>query len=89
MLANNDTVEALLGEYPHLTREDILACLDYAAALTEEQVTPIQIAGDRRMDILVDENIPLMTVAALRDAGHNVKDVRGSVQQGLSDTSVG
>ena len=38
MLANNDTVEELLGEYPSLSREDILACLDYAAALTEEQV---------------------------------------------------
>ena len=46
MLANNDTVEDLLQEYPTLSREDILACLDYAAALTEEQVTPIQIAGD-------------------------------------------
>ena len=31
MLANNDTVEELLGEYPSLSREDILACLDYAA----------------------------------------------------------
>jgi uncharacterized protein (DUF433 family) len=46
MLANNDTVEDLVAEYPSLSREDILACLDYAAALTEEQVTPIQIAGD-------------------------------------------
>jgi uncharacterized protein (DUF433 family) len=45
MLANNDTVEDLLNEYPTLSREDILACLDYAAALTEEHVTPIQIAG--------------------------------------------
>ena len=39
MLANNDTVEELLGEYPSLSREDILACLDYAGALAEEQVT--------------------------------------------------
>ncbi len=46
MLANSDTVDSLLGEYPSLSRENILACLDYAAALTEEQVTPIQIAGD-------------------------------------------
>jgi uncharacterized protein (DUF433 family) len=30
MLANNDTVEDLLGEYPSLSREDILACCDYA-----------------------------------------------------------
>lgn len=42
MLANGDTIEELLGEYPSLTREDILACLDYAAALAEEQVSPIE-----------------------------------------------
>lgn len=41
MLANGDTIEELLKEYPSLTREDILACLDYAASLAEEQVTPI------------------------------------------------
>jgi uncharacterized protein (DUF433 family) len=44
MLANGDSMEELLREYPSLTREDILACLDYAASLAEEQVTPI---GDR------------------------------------------
>jgi len=36
MLANGDTIKALLEEYPSLTREDILACLDYAASLAEE-----------------------------------------------------
>jgi uncharacterized protein (DUF433 family) len=41
MLANGDTVEELLAEYPSLSREDIMACLDYAAGLAEEQVTPI------------------------------------------------
>ena len=41
MLANGDTIEELLKEYPSLKREDILACLDYAASLAEEQVTPI------------------------------------------------
>jgi uncharacterized protein (DUF433 family) len=41
MLANGDSIEDLLREYPSLTREDILACLDYAASLAEEQVTPI------------------------------------------------
>jgi uncharacterized protein (DUF433 family) len=33
MLANGDTVEDLLGEYPSLSREDIMASLDYAAGL--------------------------------------------------------
>jgi len=45
MMANGDTVQDLLAEYPSLSREDILACLDYAAELAEEQVTPIQAAG--------------------------------------------
>jgi len=45
MLANGDSVEDLLREYPSLTKEDILASLDYAADLTEEQVTPINIAN--------------------------------------------
>ena len=40
MLANGDTIEELLEDYPSLERGDILACLDYAAALAEEQVTP-------------------------------------------------
>ncbi|MBM3239277.1 DUF433 domain-containing protein [Candidatus Poribacteria bacterium] len=31
MLANGDTIEELLEEYPSLERDDILACLDYAA----------------------------------------------------------
>jgi uncharacterized protein (DUF433 family) len=41
MLDSGDLIEDLLREYPSLTREDILACLDYAASLAEEQVTPI------------------------------------------------
>ena len=43
MLANGDTIENLLEEYPSLTREDILACIDYAAFLTEEQVIPDEV----------------------------------------------
>ncbi len=42
MLANGDTIEELLTEYPSLGLEDILTCLDYAASLAEEQVTPIE-----------------------------------------------
>jgi len=38
MLANGDTIEDLVADYPSLKREDILACLDYAASLAEEQV---------------------------------------------------
>jgi len=41
-LANGDTIEELLTEYPSIELEDILTCLDYAASLAEEQVTPTQ-----------------------------------------------
>jgi predicted nuclease of predicted toxin-antitoxin system len=37
------------------------------------------------MKILVDENIPLMTVAGLLAMGHDVKDLRGTSQQGIRD----
>jgi len=43
--ANGDTVEDLLSEYPFLSREDIMASLEYAAGLAEEQVTPIEVAN--------------------------------------------
>lgn len=45
ILANGDSIEDLLEEYPSLTREDILACPDYAASLAEEQVTPLADTG--------------------------------------------
>ncbi len=41
MLAHGDTIAALLAAYSSITREDLLACLDYAASLAEEQVTPL------------------------------------------------
>ena len=42
MLANGDTIEEMLKEYPSLTQEDILACFDYAAVLAEEEVSPLE-----------------------------------------------
>ena len=42
MLANRDTIEEMLEEYPSLTQEDILACFDYAAVLAEEAVSPLE-----------------------------------------------
>jgi uncharacterized protein (DUF433 family) len=41
MLANGDRIEQLLEDYPSLATEDIYACLNYAASLAEEQITPI------------------------------------------------
>jgi len=57
MLANGDTVEELLEDYPSLEREDILACLDYAAALAEEQVYAHSGTSGCGMKIFVDWNI--------------------------------
>jgi len=49
MLAKSDTIEDLLRAYPHIERVDINACLEYAAALAEEQATPIEkVAGGMR-----------------------------------------
>ena len=40
------------------------------------------------MRVLVDENIPRMTVAALRALGHDVKDIRGTSVQGVNDSDL-
>jgi predicted nuclease of predicted toxin-antitoxin system len=37
------------------------------------------------MKICVDENIPLATVSELRSLGHDVLDIRGTSDQGMSD----
>ena len=37
------------------------------------------------MKICVDENIPLVTVAELKNLGHDVLDIRGTSEQGLAD----
>jgi len=42
MMANGDSPEDLMESYPTLKRKDILACLEYAAYLAQEQVTPIE-----------------------------------------------
>jgi len=37
------------------------------------------------MNILVDENIPLMSAEQLREMGHDVLDIRGTADEGISD----
>ena len=41
MFAHGDNVDALMKAFSTISREDILACLDYAASLAEENVTPL------------------------------------------------
>jgi predicted nuclease of predicted toxin-antitoxin system len=40
------------------------------------------------MKIMVDENIPLSTVAELRGMGHDVLDIRGTDREGIDDAEV-
>jgi predicted nuclease of predicted toxin-antitoxin system len=40
------------------------------------------------MNILVDENLPNMTVEALRAAGHRVLDLRGTPEEGIDDVEL-
>lgn len=37
------------------------------------------------MRVLVDENIPLMTVEQLCRLGHDVVDIRGTTEEGMSE----
>ncbi len=37
------------------------------------------------MKVLVDENIPLMTVQTLRERGFDVLDIRGTADEGVED----
>jgi uncharacterized protein (DUF433 family) len=47
MLAAGDTIETLLAGYPWLEREDVLACLAYAARVVgHERVEPALVGGD-------------------------------------------
>ena len=40
------------------------------------------------MNILVDENIPRITVRALSEMNHDVRDIRGTDMEGSSDTDL-
>ena len=40
------------------------------------------------MKIVVDENIPLMTVRTLCAMGHDVLDIRGTVDEGMQDDTL-
>ena len=42
-IANGDSIEEILAAYPPLSREDVRACLLYAAELARERVIPIEV----------------------------------------------
>lgn len=43
LLANGDTADDILAAYPALAREDIQACLTFAAEMARERVLPIDV----------------------------------------------
>jgi uncharacterized protein (DUF433 family) len=47
LLAGGLRPEEILKEYPDLAREDILACLEYAAELAQEEVGVLEAEGIR------------------------------------------
>ena len=44
-LANGDSAEDIMSEYPPLTHEDIQACLSFAAEMTRERILPVKVAS--------------------------------------------
>jgi len=40
------------------------------------------------MKIFADENIPQMTIRSLREMGHDVKDIRGTIDEGIDDEDI-
>jgi len=40
------------------------------------------------MKIFVDENVPLITIGALREMGHDVLDIRGTTKEGMADDAL-
>ena len=38
LLSNGWTIDEILNEYPHLTREDVLAAIKYAARVLREEI---------------------------------------------------
>ena len=44
-LSNGDGIEEILAAYPSVTREDIQACLAYAAESARERILPIEVGA--------------------------------------------
>ena len=43
-LANGDSAEEILAAHPHLTSDDIRACLAYAAETARERIIPAEVS---------------------------------------------
>ena len=43
-LASGDTIENILEAYPHIVKEDILACIAYGSAMSYEHFVDIELS---------------------------------------------
>ena len=44
-LANGDTIESVLKEYPQITHEDVLACIAFGAEAASDRFIPTPLSG--------------------------------------------
>lgn len=44
-LANGDSIETILREYPQLTREDVLACIAFGAEAASDRFISVPLSG--------------------------------------------
>jgi uncharacterized protein (DUF433 family) len=44
-LANGDSIETILAEYSHITREDVLACIAYGAEAASDRFIEVPLSG--------------------------------------------
>jgi uncharacterized protein (DUF433 family) len=44
-LSNGDSIETILEEYPHITREDVLACIAFGAEAASDRFIEIPLSG--------------------------------------------
>ena len=45
LLAAGDSIEDILREYPHITREDVLACISYGAEAADDRFIEVPLSG--------------------------------------------
>jgi uncharacterized protein (DUF433 family) len=44
-LSNGDSIESILKEYPHITREDVLACIAFGAEAASDRFIEVPLSG--------------------------------------------
>jgi len=68
LLSNGWSIDDILREYPHLSREDVLAAIKYAARVWGRKLLS-------KPRLLAGESIPRTITATLRGKGYDVVSV--------------